>query len=888
MINYYLEDLKKIYSKLKSNEKGLSQKDALYRLKNNGFNQLNTNTKINPLKIFLDQFKSFIIYILVFAAIFSIIAGEFIDAIIILIILFANAFIGFFQELGASKSLEALKNMTVINANVFRDKKKIKINSKYLVVGDVILLEAGDKIPADCRIIECSNLKVDESVLTGESLSVSKSNEKLSKKSQLGEQSNMLFFGTNITNGSAVAIVVKTGMETQMGNIANLIKDAKEELTPLQKRLDVFGKKLGFAIIIICVCVFLITFSKNISINGFTIESFVEFALIGISLAVAAVPTALPAVVTIALSIGVKKLLKQNALVRRLGSVETLGSCNIICTDKTGTLTQNEMTTKYAWVYDSETKIEGTGYNPKGKIHNKLNSLLYSIGLNCNNASLYKKSKKWMISGDPTEAALIVSAYKNNIKNKLKRLREIPFDSDRKLMSVVVKDKNKIYQYTKGAPNNLLDKCSHILINDNGIEKVVKLTSKYKKIINEKNDLYSKSALRVLGFSYKLIDSFSAKSEVEENDLIFVGLQAMIDPPRKDVIQAIEKTKLAGIRTIMITGDYKETAKAIASEIGITGEVMTGEELDKINDTQLIKRLQNNTNIFARVVPDHKQKIISCLQKLNHVVAMTGDGVNDAPALKKANIGVAVGSGTDVAKEASDLVLVDDSFTNIVNAIEEGRGIYENIQKSIMLLLSGNLGEVLIIFLAIMFGFNLPLTAILLLWINLITDGAPAIAYSFDPYGRNIMKKKPRPLNEAILPKSKLVLLGFLGIIGTAIALFLFYYNGGNSLNSESIMLAQTLVFNFVVLYELILSIVIRQDYDVPFFSNIGLWIAIVFSVVMQVILMYTPLSSVFKIVPLQLYHLSELFIAGIVFYLSYLLYVFTRKIFMKKIFINK
>lgn len=863
-MDYYNKEIKQIYKELNTSEKGLTKAQAHHKLGQYGENTLQTKVYINPFKIFIDQFKSFIVYILLFAVAFSLISGHIVDAVIILIILIANALIGFFQELSAHKSLEALKRLDITQAKVFRDNNLIDVDSKYLVPGDIIHLESGDKVPADCRLIEARKLKVNEAALTGESLTVNKIIEPILKEVQISDQKNMIFSATIISEGSARAIVVNTGMNTQIGKITSLIKDVQEEMTPLQKRLDDFGKKLSYVVIAISLFVILML----ILTQGFSKDNFLTFSLIGISLAVAAVPTALPAVVTIALSIGVKRLVKKKALVRKLSSVETLGSCNVICTDKTGTLTQNEMTVINAWTLNEKTQITGIGYQPKGEIKSKINPLLFKIGFACNNASVYLEENEWKISGDPTEAALITSARKANLEEEWVDLDELPFDSERKMMSVLVEEKNKLYTYSKGSTTHILDKCSHVLING----KIEKMTSQVKKKILSQNDIYSSQALRVLAFAYRPIKN---KSEFVEKDLIFVGLQAMQDPPRPDVIESLKKTKEAGIRVIMITGDYKETAKAIGMQIGIEGEILTGQELDTLSEEQLIRALNNNTNIFARVIPEHKQKIVAALQKMGNIVAMTGDGVNDAPALKKANIGIAVGSGTDVAKEAADFVLLDDSFTHIVNAIEEGRGIYDNIQKSIMLLLSGNLAEVLIVFLAVIFGFNLPLTAILLLWINLVTDGAPALAYSVDPYGKNIMKRKPIESNSNILPKTKLLLLLTLGTIGSLIGLSIFSFYGGNGNVGDSFnhILAQTMVFNFIVVYEVVLSFIIRKQYGVKFFSNVWLWAATVFTILLQVIVMYTPLRDLFKLTALGLIDIAVLIFGGLVFYMFYLVY---------------
>ena len=699
-MKYYKRDIKEVFDELKTSNEGLDHVESKKRIETYGYNVLNTEVRISKLKIFLSQFNDFITYILLFAVAISLLSGFFhdsshyIDAIIIAIILIVNAIIGFFQEYSAQRSLEALKKMNKVEAKVLRGGNFVEIDSKYVVPGDIIFVEAGDKIPADARIFEERKLKVEESALTGESLPVSKHTSVISQDAQIGDQKNMIFSGTSVSEGSAHAVVISTGMHTEIGKITKLIKDAEDEMTPLQKRLEDFGKKLSYVIIGICIFVF---FALNLK-SGISEDNLVNFGLVAISLAVAAVPTALPAVVTVSLSIGVKKLLKKKALVQKLASVETLGSCDVICTDKTGTLTKNEMTVQQYWTFNSSGKIEGVGYNPQGKIIGKHDKLLFQIGMACNNASVYREKGFWTVSGDPTEGALIVSGRKAGVLEKYNKLDEIPFDSTRKMMSTLVKEKDSLEMYSKGSTTHILNRCSFALVDG---EKV-KLTSDMKKEILSKNDKYSSQALRVLAFAYKDIKN---KSEFKEEKLIFVGLQAMIDPPRPDVIESLKKTKIAGIRVIMITGDYKETAKAIGDKIGIFGEVLTGEELESMTDVELERALKENTNIFARVIPEHKQRIVSILQGQGHVVAMTGDGVNDAPALKKANIGVAVGSGTDVAKEAADFVLLDDSFSHIVNAIEEGRGIYGNIQKSIMLLLSGNFGEVLIIFIAIILGF---------------------------------------------------------------------------------------------------------------------------------------------------------------------------------------
>lgn len=861
---HYQQDIAQLMEQFETSEKGLSSAEAKERLHQFGTNELETRTVINPLLIFIDQFKSFIIYILLFAVVFSVAIGEYVDSLIIVIILLANAGIGFYQELSAGKSLEALKRISTVKAIVVRDGTPRVIAASGLVPGDVVQLEAGDRVPADLRIISSVQLQAEESALTGESVPVDKRSGVIEADVSLGDRFNMLYSATAVATGNCQALVIATGMKTELGKITELVKTAEQQQTPLQRRLDQFGRKLSVVIIAICLIVLALFFYKDYFTNGFSSSSLLALILIAISLAVAAVPTALPAVVTIALSVGVKRLLDKKALVRNLASVETLGSCDVICTDKTGTLTANQMTVRYAWTAAGEVTLTGTGYNPDGEVSGPLVKELFVCGLACNNASLNCNVGQWQITGGPTEAALLTSATKVGVTEKPQRLDEQPFNSERKLMSVLVKDEQGRCTYTKGALSSLLGRCDKILVAE-GEEP---LTPEWRTRIEEQNAHYATQALRVLSFAMH-----RRCAELSEEGLTFIGLQAMIDPPRADVVDSLRKTRDAGIRVIMITGDYGETAKAIGREIGIEGGHLTGENLKSMDLSELQQALRDKVNIFSRVAPEDKQRIVDALQEMGKTVAMTGDGVNDAPALKKANIGVAVGSGTDVAKEASDLVLLDDSFTHIVNAIEEGRGIYDNIQKSIMLLLSGNLGEVLIIFCAALFGMNLPLTAILLLWINMVTDGAPALAYSVDPYGKDIMLRQPKPQKEGILPTAKLVLLAVLGSAGSLLALLLFYYYGGTSVSAEQLIYAQTMVFNFVVVYEVILIFVIRSSYQVPFFANYWVWAAALMSVVLQGVLLYTPLADAFRIVPLGLNDLALLVGAGFLFVLISFVY---------------
>lgn len=848
MNNYHSMSIDEVLHELGTRIDGLTAAEVHERQTEKGLNQLQHRPPVPAWKILISQFANFIIYLLLFAVVFSIIIGEYTDSLVILAILVMNGLIGFFQELSASRSLEALKKMVTVDATVTRDGITTTVDAAQLVYGDIIHLENGDKVPADARLITSIELQVEESALTGESEPARKQLGKLAGPLGPADQTNMVFSATAVVGGRGMAVVTACGMDTEIGRISRMVSEAEEEKTPLQRRLDRFGRNLGLVIIAICILVFALSIGRlwldDSLINRFV---FLEFAFVAISLAVAAVPTALPAVVTIALSIGTRRLLAKNMLVRRLTSVETLGSCDVICSDKTGTLTKNEMTVKRVWTLAGEIDFNHDDV-PEAAGRNPLYGLLFRIGIACNNSQYSQATGS---GGNPTELALLAAAQKAAITYTGTRVNERPFDSGRKCMSVAMQENERLYLYTKGAPDHLLHQCTSVLINS----ETRPLTEKYKDIILKANHHLGSQAMRVMAFACKEIDS---PHDTKEHELTFVGLQAMIDPPRDDVTDSIRRAGNAHIRVIMITGDHRETAGAIAKDIGISGETLTGREVDAMSDPELTQAL-TRTNIFARVIPEHKQRIVRALQENGHTVAMTGDGVNDAPALKKADIGIAVGSGTDVAREASDFVLLDDSFTSIVDGVEEGRGIYENIQKSIMLLLSGNLMEVLIIFLAVLFGFNLPLTALLLLWINLITDGAPALAYSVDPYGDKIMQRPPIPMSEGILPRFRLRLLITLGVSGSLIGLALFHFSGGNSSDSNTLQRAQTMVFNYIVLYEMMLVFIIRRNYRVRLFSNGWLWSAVLFSLLMQVAIMYTPANTVFHVTPLAWSELLDL-----------------------------
>ena len=852
-IQYHAKSLEEVYKELKSSEKGISRDQAERRIHRYGFNEIKVESKINPFKIFLQQFTSPLVWILIVALVISIFLGETVDAIVIAIIIIANAILGFVQEYRAEKSIEALQKMASPKAHVIRNGQQMKIDSRNVVPGDILILETGDKIPADARLIEIHSLKTQEGALTGESQSVTKKIGTLKQGVSLADRKNMVYSTTTVTSGRGKAIVTGTGMKTEVGKIAHLIQQSQQKQTPLQKKLRDLGKYLTIAVVIVATVVFL---AGILSGQDATI-----MFLAAIALAVAAIPEGLPAVITISLAIGVQQMVKKNALVRKLPSVETLGSVSVICSDKTGTLTHNQMTVTKIWMNDTVYDVTGAGYGNEGeffigkkKAHPKVLDKILCIGAYCNDAKLHGEGKKRDVFGDPTEAALIVSAEKASCDISAKRIDEIPFTSERKMMTTLHDVDGKTVSYTKGSPGIILDKCTQIWSNG----KISRLTRERKKQILKENEKFASEALRVLGFAYKE----KATIKDAERDMIFVGFQAMIDPPRKEVKDAIKRCQNAGIRVIMITGDQLTTAKAIAAELGITGEAVSGQDMKKLHLQSDIKDI----SIFARVDPKDKLDIVNALKHNNHIVAMTGDGVNDAPALKRADIGISMGlTGTDVAKEASDMILTDDNFTSIVNAVQEGRGIFDNIRKFVNYLLSSNLGEISVILLASLFGLPLPLTAIQILWVNLVTDGLPATALSFDPHAAGIMERKPRPARESILSKELKWDIVTFGLLIGVFCLILFWLYQGSGL-----MKAQTVAFTALVLFELVRLHTVRQEYQVKMFSNKWLLWAVLVSVLLQLAVIYTPANTWFKTVPLDLIDWGVMIISALVLAVTY------------------
>lgn len=864
MLSWHNQDRDEVLKDLKVElDKGLNDREAERRRELVGLNQIKEQEKKSSLTIFINQFKDFMVIVLLSATLISFFLGELADAITIIAIVIINSFLGFLQEYRAEKSMEALKKLVAPEAMVKRNGLQKKISAYQLVPGDIVVLNTGDIIPADLRLLEISQLEIEESALTGESLPVKKKVEALKEFNiALGDRKNMAYMGTIITRGKGLGVVVATGMDTEMGQIAGLMQKVENEITPLQRRLEQLGKWLVF----FCLFIVILVVFTGIWRGG---DKY-SMVLTGVSLAVAAIPEGLPAIVTIVLAVGVQKMIRKNAIVRKLPAVETLGCATIICSDKTGTLTQNQMTVRKLFIGE-EIEVTGEGYDPKGEIKTKNKKalvLLAEIAALCNNSILQKNNnpvggffrkndKQWSILGDPTEGALLVLAakagiWREKIEKQKKRLYEIPFDSNRKCMSVIYEGDNCLNVYTKGAPDIILEKCSHILWQD----KVIPLSEEIKNKLLKYNEDMASDALRVLGLAYRELSinfSYDRREDQVEENLIFVGLTGMIDPPRSSALKAVEKCKRAGIKTIMITGDHRITAQAVAKELKIHEEgniVFTGAELDQISDKEL-KKLINKVSVFARVTPKHKLRIVKLLKEKGHIVAMTGDGVNDAPAVKEADIGISMGiSGTDVTKESSAMILSDDNFATIVAAIEEGRGIYDNIRKFIRYLLSCNVGEVLTMFFATLFGLPLPLLPIQILWVNLVTDGLPAMALGVDPAEPDIMHRRPRHPKESIFARGlgrRIAIRGSLICLGTLLVFIVGFY-----INNHNLTIARTMAFSALVFSQLFHVFDCRSErfsiFEIGIFSNPYLVGAVCLSVIMQLLVIYLPfLQPIFK-----------------------------------------
>lgn len=869
-----------VVERLQSDDKrGLTEKEVKERVRRFGLNELVRAPKEPPWKLFLNQFRDFMVLVLLAATAISGLLGEYADAITIAIIVMLNAILGFIQEYRAERSMEALQRLAAPEARVLRGALERKIPAAGLVPGDIVFLEEGDKVPADLRLLQISNLEVEESALTGESKPAGKREVVLPGQDlPLGDTCNMAYMGTVVTRGRGRGIVVQTGMSTEMGQIAGMIQETGREETPLQRRLAYLGKWLVAFCLAICAVVVVVGIARG--------EEAYQMFLAGVSLAVAAIPEGLPAIVTVSLAIGVQRMIRRNAIIRKLPAVETLGCATVICSDKTGTLTQNEMTVRKVVVGKYTIDVTGEGYDPKGDFAGEVDrqgrhfTLLMKAAALCNNAVLERSGisvagffrgvarglpsgREWSIMGDPTEGALLVMAakagfWRERLEMKETRVAELPFNSERKRMTVVYRQPSgAATAYVKGAPDVILDICTHVY--KGGL--AVPLSEQERERIIAENSSLASQALRVLAYAYRELPSGIERTidESIEDRLVFLGLAGMIDPPRASAIKAVQTCRKAGIKTVMITGDHQLTAKGVADDLGILSrgdKIISGRDLDRMSGKEFQKHV-SHTSVYARVSPGHKLRIVQALKEAGHVVAMTGDGVNDAPAVKKADIGIAMGiTGTDVTKEASAMVLTDDNFSSIVAAVEEGRGIYDNIRKFIRYLLSCNVGEVLTMLLAVLAGLPLPLMPIQILWMNLVTDGLPAMALGVDPHDRDIMTRPPRRPWESIFAHGmawRIISSGTVIGLGTLLAFRI-------GLSTGDAALARTMAFNTLVFFQLIFVFTCRSEFhtilEVGVLTNPYLIGAVLISATLQLAVNYAPfLQSIFHVVPLKGIH---------------------------------
>lgn len=848
MKNYFAMTKEEVLSKLNSKETGLTTGEVEIAIEKYGYNQLNEEKKLSTMQVFISQFKDFLVIILIIASIISIISGNVESAVVILVVIIINAILGTVQHLKAEESISSLKNLSAPKSKVLRDGEKVEVLSKYLVPGDIVFVEAGDVVPADGRVIESFSLLINESSLTGESEGVEKISSVIDKDElALGDQKNMVFSGSLVSYGRGVILVTTTGMKTELGKIASLLEATKEKQTPLQVSLDNFGKKLSIGIIILCILVFGINILHGVKL--------LDSLMFAVALAVAAIPEALSSIVTIVLAIGTQKLSKENAIIKNLKSVESLGCVSVICSDKTGTLTQNKMTVKKVYINNEVFNEKDLNANGIGE------SLLIKEAILCNDATSE--------IGDPTEIALVnLSEIHYNqsgkeLKNRYPRISEIPFDSDRKLMSTVHNIDGKIMMFTKGALDSVLPKAKKILVNG----EVRDITSEDIKNIEKVNMEFAQTGLRVLTFAYQVLESEKEITREDEDNFIFIGLTAMIDPPREESKEAVAKCLTAGIKPVMITGDHKITATAIAKEIGIYKDgdnVMEGVDVEKLSDDELLEKVAS-TSVYARVSPEHKIRIVTAWQRLGKICAMTGDGVNDAPALKRADIGIAMGiTGTEVSKDAASMILTDDNFSTIVKAVTTGRNIYANIKNSIRFLLSGNTAGILAVLYSSLVGLPVIFAPVHLLFINLLTDSLPAIAIGMEPSHGDVLTEKPRNPKEPILTKE---LSGKILIEGILIALFVMigFYIG---YKDNDALKASTIAFSVLCLARLFHGFNCRGGasvFGLGVFSNKFSIIAFVIGfVLLNTILLVPAFHTIFQVVPLTT---NELFtIYGLAF----------------------
>ncbi|HEX7296574.1 MAG TPA: cation-translocating P-type ATPase [Pyrinomonadaceae bacterium] len=874
---------------------GLSDNEARTRLDQYGMNELTSEKSKPAWRKFLAEFKDILVILLLVATAIS--AGLWVyeresnlpyEAIAIFTVVMLNAIMGYVQEARAEEAVAALRRMSAAQAKVIRDGTRRSLEATELVPGDIILIEEGDSIPADARLIKTTALQTAEAALTGESLPISKDTRTIAEAVSLGDRDNMVFSGTVVTYGHGRAVVTATGMRTQMGLIAGMLKEAPAETTPLQRELARVGRLLGLIVVIIAIVMIAsIVFVEHVS--GFA--AFFDVLILGVALAVAAVPEGLPAVVTAVLSLGVQRMAKRNAIVRHLAAVETLGSANVIASDKTGTLTRNEMTVRIVVTATGRVSFDGTGYVPVGDVHREAGGLVdgslrhelvraLAAGDRANNAILQERDGRWTVQGDPTEGALIVAARKAGLEAtvldaRLARIGEVPFSSERKLMSTVHTDaerEDRLLVFTKGAPDILLAKCSQELVG----ETFRPLSELRRADILRTNEELASAALRTIGVALRVLPKDALRrNDVDENveqELVFLGLIGMIDPPREEAKASVARAKSAGIRPLLITGDHPKTASVIAKELGLVQDdkVITGGELERLSETALDDTVKQ-ISVYARVSPEHKLKIVKALQRDASVVAMTGDGVNDAPALKTADIGIAMGlTGTDVSREAADMVLADDNYASIIAAVEEGRAIFSNIRKFLRYLLASNTGEVFTMFFGVVFGnaiglkaensvVVLPLLATQLLWINLVTDGAPALALGVDPPDEDVMQQPPRSRKESIITGRMWFSILFVGIVFAAGTLLILDASlpGGFIEGHGNIRYAQTLTFNTMVWFSIFHVFNARSDQRSAFvglFTNKWLWGSILLAITLQAAVIYIPfLQQAFSTVPLTL-----------------------------------
>ena len=887
-------------------EQGLTPQEAQARLEKHGFNELTEKPRPGFFAMLWDQFNNYLVIILIAAALISLALGEVVDSIAIMFIVVLNAVVGVVQESKAEQALAALQKMSAPNAQVIRGGQVITIPGREIAAGDVVLLEAGNYVPADLRLIETINLKIEEASLTGESVPVDKdAGAVLDQEIPLGDRKNMAFMGTMITYGRGRGIVSGTGMNTQIGMIAEMIQSFEVESTPLQNKLEHLGKVLGTICLAVCALVFVYGLFRDTHLSEAFSNGFMQYLeaekkdiialfMTAVSLAIAAVPEGLPAIVTICLALGMQRMIKHNALIRKLPAVETLGCATVVCSDKTGTLTQNQMTVVQAWAGGKRFRVTGEGYNPNGQFHLETEvfspssdpdaAVLLQGALVCNDARLVSGSgeadkeggkEAWRIVGDPTEGALVVAAVKagyqaGDMEKVLPRVQEIPFDSDRKRMSTLhstanwgegakafLPDSVAVIAFVKGAPDVVLDLCKQYTIDG----KVEELSPEARENILEQNRDMASSALRVLAVAYRPLPGVPEDITPEniEKDLVFIGLLGMIDPPRPEVVDALKVARGAGLKSIMVTGDYKDTAQAIARDIGLLtpgGLVLTGPEIEKMSDAEL-SAVAGNLDVCCRVSPQHKTRIVEALKSHDHVVAMTGDGVNDAPALKRANIGVAMGiTGTDVAKQTADMILTDDNFASIVSAIEQGRIIYSNIRKFVYFLLACNVGEILIIFGAMLIGLPIPLLPVQLLWLNLVSDGAPALALGLEKGDPDIMKQPPRSPGEHVINRQMAIGIGVVGVVDALAILTVFYL--ALQRYPEHLAAAQSIAFVTLCGSELIRAFTARSEYysvfSIGVFSNRWMVWAVAASFLAVLLVVYVPfLRPFFETVPLSM-----------------------------------